>query len=480
MSSSGSSRRRFLCGAATTGAAAGLAGCTFAGRTFGGSGRTDGTVVQLVADSGAKEASGDINDALHEAGLSADITVEILPVTSSTAQQQYSQWLSAGLEQPSLLRMDSGWTIPFILRDQLVNLDEEMPDLAKRVKENYFEASVSSVSGPEGGLYGVPLFTDFGLTLYRKDLVKQAGFDPSGWATSPLSWQRFAEIAKQTMDQSDTDYGYTFQAAVYEGLACCTFNEWMASWGGSYFGARKNLLQNVGERPVTVDSDPTVKAARMARSFIHGPDDEHSLDSIPGPLAPQAVLQWEEDSSLSSFMNGDSVAHRNWPYSVLSAGAEEAFGENLGVMPMPFGVKPADAQFEGMGGSVSALGGWHVTLNPNARHPEAAKEVLRAMSTDSFYLKLMEVIGYVPPKPGLLDSQEARNVDVMGRYVDTLKFAGQHAVSRPATVVWPMESPRITQQVSATLSRDKSPRGAMSDLKELLVQIENSAKEDQN
>lgn len=464
--------------AALSGAgAAGLAGCS---GVIGSSRSPNGTVVQLVADSGAAAAQADINEALHQAGMPESITLEVLAVSGTRAQQQFTQWLSAGLEQPSLLRMDCGWTIPFILRDQVVNLSDEMPDLASRVQENFFQASVDTATGPDGGLYGVPMFSDFGLTLYRKDLVEEAGFDSSNWATNPLSWQEFAEVAKQTNEQSDTQYGYTFQAAVYEGLSCCTFAEWMYSWGGSYFGARENLLTDVGERPVTVDAESVVDAARMGRSFLYGPDGEHAHDDVPGPLAPQAVLQWEESASLATFTNGEAVAHRNWPYSVLAAGAEDVFGEDLGVMPMPYGVRPENAQFDGMGGSVSALGGWHVTMNPNAKHPEAAKEVLRAMSQDGFYLTLMEVIGYVPPKPDLLDSEEARNIDVMGRYVDSLKIAGENAIPRPATVAWPMESPRISQQVSAILSREKTPQGALSDLNELLVEIENSITRDRS
>lgn len=441
-----------------------------------GSGRDlDGTVVQFAANSSAASAQSDINDALHDAGLSSNISVEVLPTSSGRAQQQFTQWLSAGLEQPSLLRMDSGWTNPFILREQVANLSEAVPDLASRIEENYFDASVATVTGPDGGIYGLPLFSDFGLMLYRKDLVRDAGFDTEGWATNPLTWERFAEVTKETMDHAGTDYGFTFQAAVYEGLSCCTFNEWMTSMGGSYFGARENLLGAVGERPVTVDTEPVVNAVQLVRSFLYGPDGDNALDRIAGPIAPQAVLQWQESTSLSAFTDGDAVTHRNWPYSVLAAGAEDAFGEKLGLMPMPYGVRQDAAKFAGMGGSSSALGGWHVTLNPNAKHEEAAKEVLRAMSRDSFYLSLMELLGYVPPKPDLLDSDAAKDVEVMGRYVDTLKAAGQNAVPRPVTVVWPMQSPRISQQVSATFSREKTPPQAMSDLQSMLVEIENTA-----
>ena len=468
------SRRSFLKGTAATGLAASLAGCTI-GQVNAPNG--SGTVVQFVADSGAKGVSDAINDALHNAGLPGDISVEILAVPSSTAQQQYSQWLAAGLEQPSLFRMDSGWTMPFIVRDQVVNLSEEMPDLANRVEENFFQASVETLSGRNGGLHGIPFFSDFGLILYRKDLVEKAGFDPSGWATNPLTWRQFAEVTKQTKQQAGTPYGFSFQAPVAEALSCCTFNEWMTTWGGSYFGAKENLINHVGERPVTVDAEPSVTASRMARTFIEGVDDPYALEGMPGNIAPQAVLGWNYQASLSAFMDGDAVTHRNWPYSVLSAGAESAFGENLGVMPMPYGVPPEEARFDGMGGSCSALGGWHVTLNPHAKYPDAAKEVLRAMSTDSFYLRMMEEMGYVPPKPNLVTSQQAKNIDVVSRYVDTLRFAGQHAVPRPVSVVWPRESPRIAQQVSGTISGGQAPEPALQDLKETLVEIENSAAE---
>jgi len=473
MAGNQASRRTFLGGAATAGLATGLAGCTF-GQVTGAGGTT---VVQLAAASGSYQAQSDINEALHEAGMPRDVRVSISVVGSSQAQSQYTRWLSAGLEKPDLLRMDSGWTIPFILREQIANLSESMPDVAQRIKDEYFQASVDTVTAPNGDVHGVPLFSDFGLVLYRKDLVEEAGFDPSGWATSPLSWKRFAEVAKQTKDRTDAKHGFTFQAMVYEGLSCCDFNEFMTTWGGSYFGARKNLLENVGERPVTVDADPVVKANRMLRTFIQGPDDSGALEEFAGPISPSAVLTWSEDPSLSAFTNGDAVMHRNWPYSLSVAGAEDAFGTNLGVMPIPYGVRPGEAQFAGMGGTKSALGGWHVTMNPNTKRKDAAREVLRAMTRDSFNVALMNILGYVPPKPDLLTSKQARSVDVLGRYVDQLELAGQNAVPRPATVVWPLQSPRIAQQVSAALSGDKSPNGAMNDLRRILEDIEHSARE---
>lgn len=87
---------------------------------------------------------------------------------------------------------------PFIVRDRLTNLSEALPDVAQTVTSEYFDASVSTVTDESGDVFGVPLFTDFGLLLYRRDLVSEAGFDPAGWATEPLSWPRFASTVNET------------------------------------------------------------------------------------------------------------------------------------------------------------------------------------------------------------------------------------------------------------------------------------------
>lgn len=464
-----SSRRRFLTALGAVGSAVGTAGCT-----LGGAAESSGTVVQLAASSDEKSIEPALNETLHRLGVPDDVSLEILGTSSDIARSQFSQWLSAGLDRPSLLRMDSGWTIPFILRDQLTNLSRELPDVASRVESDYFDASVATATGPDGDLYGVPLFADFGLMLYRKDLVREAGYDPSGWETDPISWNRFATVVADAQAKTDTDYGFTFQARVYEGLSCCTFTEFMGSWGGSYFGPREYLFGPVGERPVTVDEAPVVRANRMIRSFTHGTDAANTFDGIAGNIAPNAVFSWSEGPSLSPFANGRAVAHRNWPFAVRATGGPDAFGDRLGVMPIPYGVEQSNAPVDGMGGSVSALGGWHVTLNPNAKHPEAAKTVMRAMATDEFNLTYLEELGYVPPKPGLLDSKQVQQTPVMGRYVDTIRYAGEHALPRPVTVAWPMESPRIAQQVSAAFTGEKAPGSAMGDLAGLLREIENS------
>jgi ABC-type glycerol-3-phosphate transport system substrate-binding protein len=202
---------------------------------------------------------------------------------------------------------------------------------------------------------------------------------------------------------------------------------------------------------------------------------------MTGDIAPRTVLQWEEESSRKPFAAGNAVMHRNWPYAIAISGAEEEFGENLGVMPIPYAVTPEKAKFDGYGGSVSSLGGWHMALNPNAARPEASKEVLRAMAEPEFQLWLFETLGYLPPRRSLFDSDRATDVPVMGRYVETLKYSVAHAIPRPVTVAWPPESAKIAQQANASFSGLKSPTEAMTDLKRQLQNIEAaSAREEQS
>ncbi|SFR46225.1 ABC-type glycerol-3-phosphate transport system, substrate-binding protein [Halogeometricum rufum] len=469
------SRRRFVKAAGGAAVGTSLSGCIAQAQTESGA-------VQVAANTDLKNNSAAMEEKLHEVGLSKDVSLDVIAGRASTGarQQQYNRWLSANLSQPSLLMMDSGWTIPFIVREQLTNLSEEMPDLAEMVQSEYFETFSETAQGANGDQFALPLYPTTGNMLYRKDWVKEAGYSPDSenWATEPISWKTFSEVAKEVKAQRDDPYGFTFQGKSYAGLSCCDFREFTGSWGGSYFGAKENLFGPVGERPVTTDSKPVVDSARMVRTFIDG-DAENALDSMTGDIAPRTVLQWEEESSRKPFAAGNAVMHRNWPYAIAISGAEEEFGDDLGVMPIPYGVTPGKAKFDGYGGSVSSLGGWHMALNPNAARPEASKEILRAMADPEFQLWLFETLGYLPPRKALFDSERAAEVPVMGRYIETLKYSVAHAIPRPVTVAWPPESAKIAQQANASFSGLKSPTEAMTDLKRQLQNIEEASQREE-
>ncbi|WP_227375590.1 hypothetical protein [Haladaptatus halobius] len=164
--------------------------------------------------------------------------------------------------------------------------------------------------------------------------------------------------------------------------------------------------------------------------------------------------------------------HRNWPYAIASAGAESALGTNLGVMPIPYAVTERQSEYAGVDGSTSALGGWHMAINPNSTKIDAAVRVLEAMTDWRIQLMLFEELGLLPPEISVLESRAARRVPIMGSHVDTLRTAGENAMPRPVTIAWSQESTKIAELVHATYSGDVAPEPAMRELRSQLEKIE--------
>lgn len=458
------SRRSLLAAtaSATVGATA-VAGCL-------GRGQPEDTVVMTgntdIADAMHADEGTSIHEALRSAGLDEDIAVEVRTGVDDSSQRMRSAQsaLQSGRAPPDIFRMDCGWTIPFILREQTVPLADHLPgDLLEDVESAYLETALETARHPETGeLHGLPLFVDFGTMLYRKDLVADAGFDPDGWATEPPSWQRFSEVVAETRDDAGVQYGFTTQAAPYEGLACCSFTELMTTWGGSYFNGTENLF-SAGDREVTVDDEPVLDAIRMMRSFIDGEDADYALDGYR-KICPSSIVQWTEPESLGPFTAGDAVAHRNWPFSINEAGGEEAFGEDLGVMPMPYAVSESEAEHPGTGGTAAALGGWHLTINPYTEKLDRVTQVLEAFATEEVMLAVFEQLGYLPPVLDLVQQADADQIGPMARYTEQIQIAGENAVSRPVTDVWPEQASVIAREVHAAFRGEGPPEQIMADL----------------
>jgi len=483
----GVSRRRFIQGAGTTGVAMGLAGCADFVGGGGGGGGDEGTTVKWGFDPVAVQNNGEaIRQSLHDNGLSDDITVEFVPRDQDTgaARSNYNRLLNAGETDPDMFLMDNGWTNIFIQRGQLQNLSEVLPEeLLSDVSENYFSAFTDTARDPSSGsLYGVPLFPDFPTMQYRKDLVEEAGYNPDSenWATEPMTWEEWSNIAADVHDNSDTDYGFTTQWDIYEGTACCTFNEVMSSWGGAYFGGRENLFGPIGERSITVNNEEVISSLNMMRKFVHDEDAESQFESYGGGFTPTNILGWIEEGARTPFAEGNSVFHRNWPYSLALTGQnpeeteESALGEELGAMPIPYAVPESEAAQPGTGGTTAALGGWHTTVNPNSQQFDAVTEVIRAAMQPDFQLSLFSVQGWLPPRPDLFESQEAQNVDVVGRYMDTLQVAGNNTIPRPVTPVWSDQQSDIAQQANRAVGQETSSADAMATLESALESTESS------
>ncbi|MFB9808248.1 hypothetical protein ACFFQF_25110 [Haladaptatus pallidirubidus] len=95
------------------------------------------------------------------------------------------------------------------------------------------------------------------------------------------------------------------------------------------------------------------------------------------------------------------------------------------------------------------------------------------MTQERFQLTLLRNLGLLPPDRTLFDSERAKQVPVMGRYLDSLRVAGENALPRPVTIAWVQESQKTAQNVFSAYSRVSTPEQAMAELESQFRLIEN-------
>jgi hypothetical protein len=141
-------------------------------------------------------------------------------------------------------------------------------------------------------------------------------------------------------------------------------------------------------------------------------------------------------------------------------------------MPIPYAVSEENAAQPGTGGTTAALGGWHMTANPNIDNQDDVAAVIRAAMEPDFQLTLLSVQGWLPPRPELFNSSEAQDVDVVGRYMDTLQVAGDNTMARPVTAVWSDQQSNVSQQANRAVGQEASSADAMATLQSALEDTE--------
>jgi len=461
------SRRQYLAATGAVGAA-GLAGCSGGGDGGGGgsgSGSGDEIGGTVTVFSGSAFVDIGMEEALHDAGVpdSIDIEMVVPPQDSGSKQQQLRTAINAEEPDPDLVLTDNGWTIPFIVRDDLVNLEAEMDEeFIARVREEGVQSMIDTGTHPEtGDLYSVPVFPDYPVITYRKDLLRDAGYGDSdfdSWRTDPPTWEEFSQIVAEAQSGSDVQYGHLWQGNNYIGLACCTFNEFLTSMGGAFFGGADNLFGPIGDRPVTLDTEESIDGIEAAVDIIHG--EGLSPMDIEG-VSPQEVAGWIEPDTKSTFEAGSAVTQRNWTYSIGGAvSAFEGTDMELGVMPLP----------QGPNGSRHAQGGWIMSMNPHTDNMASAKEVIKAWWEDPVLQLQFDEANYMPPKPELFSYvQESETV---GPYFEALQYSAQNLMPRPTTSVWPNQRSIVANEVNAALRQEKSPQEAASAMQEQIAAIE--------
>ena len=222
------------------------------------------------------------------------------------------------------------------------------PKLGSTTKQ--YSAGAIANDTVQGHLVAIPWFGDFGMLYYRTDLLKKYGY-----SKPPTTWTQLFAMAKkiQAGEQSSNPNfsGFVFQGSAYEGLTCDAL-EWLASSGGGQF---------IDNGKATINNPKAAAVLDLFRKNI-------------GVTTPRSVTSYTEGETHTAFITGNAAFMRNWPYAY-SLAADPAQSKVVGkfaVAPLPHG--PG-------GKSVATVGGWQLAVNKYSKHPDAAIEFVRYVTS---------------------------------------------------------------------------------------------------
>ena len=229
------------------------------------------------------------------------------------------------------------------------------------------------------------------------------------------------------------------QGAEYEG-GVCDGCEFIWTHGG-------NILDPNDSSKVVVDSPQAAAGLATERSMIES------------GVAPQPVTTYKEDESAGTFLNGDAIFLRNWPYvyALLSDPAESKVRpEQVGVSELP------SADGEPGNGTV---GDQPFYINATSKNQDGAWEFIKFMTAPE-QQKLRAVEGsFLPTLTSLYDDQEIQeSVPV----VALAKEALQHTRPRPVSPYYSDMSLEMAEQFHLSLKGEVPPEQAVRNLQRQL------------
>ena len=424
------SRREFLRlgGAGVAGAALlGAAGC---GGGSEGSGKlvfamgpdTSGNLQKLVKRFNERE------------GGEFQVEYRVMPVESSQYFDNLKTQFQAGGGDIDVIGADVIWPAQFAGNGWILDVSDRFREADRG---EFLDGPIQSLVY-EGKIYGVPWFTDAGMLYYRQDLLEEAGF-----SEPPKTWDELAEQAEKVKTDTDTRFGFVFQGSEYEG-GVCNGLEYIWTHGG-------DALDPDDPTKVVIDSPEAIAGLATQRRMVES------------GVAPQAVTTFAENESHSTFLNGDAVFVRNWPYMYALAGNPDESkieSEQVGVTPLPVG--------EGGSGTASALGGWNLVVNAATDRPDDAWEFIQFMtSEESQRIRALEA-SLLPTRDALYEDREVvESVPVIELGAEALK----NSRPRPVSPYYSDMSLTMAKEFNTSLKGDVSPEQAAQNIRDELESI---------
>jgi trehalose/maltose transport system substrate-binding protein len=213
------------------------------------------------------------------------ILLRDLPVPEATLDQLSltRKLLEEHSSNLDVLNIDVVW--PALLENDLLDLRYSLADELAAV-----EPHLLSSYEVDGKLVAIPYTVQIGVLEYRSDLLREYGY-----RHPPRTWDELEKMAARIQSGERAKgrkdfWGYVWQGAASEALACNAL-EWQVAEGGG-----RVVEQN---RSISVNNPAAVRSWRRAKRWI-------------GWISPPGVLSYQELDSINVFDKGGAAFGRVW------------------------------------------------------------------------------------------------------------------------------------------------------------------------
>ncbi|MBZ0276557.1 MAG: extracellular solute-binding protein [Anaerolineae bacterium] len=279
---------------------------------------------------------------------------------------------AAGGEGPDLVRLDIIWSPEFAAQGILMNLSQDMPDVAD-FTANVFPGPLST-NIYEGEYYGLPLDTNTRILVYNPALMP----------TAPATIEEFAAMC-DTLPEGT----YLFSDGGTYGWALLP---WIWSFGGDVTDEAMTTATGY------VNSEKSVAAVQFLADMVQS-------GCFSDGFIGSGLDNW------GGFFGGTiaSLLEGPWFYPTLE-GQYPDFEVGAALMPA------------GEGGPISVVGGENIVVMAGSAHPEEALAFLRFTQSETYQLEMSKV-GQLTVLNSLIENEYFTNHPYYGTFLEQLQTA---------------------------------------------------------
>jgi multiple sugar transport system substrate-binding protein len=201
--------------------------------------------------------------------------------------------------------------------------------------DDIFDSLKTSYSW-QGGLYGVPIYSEVTILYYRKDLLDAAGLKP------PATMDEL-EAAAAKLTKPPQTFGIALRGLRGEGMNVYTWTEWMRSYGANFLDPTMHPVFN---SPEAVEG--TEHYSTLINKYGSPGNGTWGWDKVSSAFAAGRVAMIVESTAFYPVFNDpkQSSVVGKVGYSVVPAGPKGAFPANYSIgLAVPATVDPSSKTF---------------------------------------------------------------------------------------------------------------------------------------